>query len=236
MSGDWFVDPDPSNNQSTVILDPAQDPLFADGFESGNASAWSSAAGPGVAVLEAAALDGSYGLRVRLPATGAAVVRDASPQAEGAYHARFLFDPNGFGRGVGAARRAGSRTVLFSGHAEGSPRPLFEVLIEVDADRLFLVARAARDDGSATRGPRAAIADTPHRLDVLWRRATGEATHDGSFVLRVDGVDAATLPGLDNDDGGGVDQVDLGLSRSGGRPQLDASTVFLDAFESWRLQ
>ncbi len=235
VSGDWLFDPDLSNNQATLSLGPAEDPLFADGFESGSTSAWSSSGGRGLAVLEAAALSGSYGLQVRLPVFGPAGVRDTTPQGESGYHARFLFDPNGFGGGPGAARRRVSRTVLFSGHAEGGLRPLFEVLIEANAGQLALVARASQDDGSASAAPRAAIADAPHLVDVLWRRATGEGAGDGSFVLLLDGTVAGTLSGLDNDAGGGVDQVDLGLS-SRPLPRVGLRrTVFLDAFESWRL-
>jgi hypothetical protein len=237
VAPDWFIDPDPSNNQSTAVLGPAQEGIFADGFESGGFSAWSSHSASGLAVLPAAALEGQYGLQVTASPRGtAAVVRDASPSGENAYHARFRFDPNGFGARVGrAAARPAARTILFSG--QGPAGPLFEVVLEPKRDKLFLVGRAAVDDGSVSQTERAAVTDAAHVIDIGWRRATGPGANNGLVVVQIDGRPAGSLANLDNDAGGGVDSVELGLTGVGSRPPFGAHrTVFLDAFESWRLQ
>jgi len=237
---DWVVDPDLTNNQSTVVFGPAQDALFADGFESGGFSAWSSTSGSGVAVVPGAALEGSYGLQVRTPSSGAAVVRDDTPNGEGAYHARFRFDPNGFGShggGGAAAARAATRTILFNGHSLNSSQPRFEAVLAVERGKLYLVGRAAVDGGTMAETARAALTDAPHVIDVGWRRATGPGANNGLFVLEIDGAPAGTLSGLDNDAGGGLDSVELGLATSGTRPPPGPHrTVFADSFESWRLQ
>jgi hypothetical protein len=236
---DWVVDPDLSNNQSTIVLGPAQEEIFADGFESGDLGAWSSKGASGLRVLPAAALDGHYGLQATVSPAHAAVVRDGTPAAEGAYHARFRFDPNGFGAhggGMVAARRS-SRTVVFSGFALASTVPRFELLLELESGKLFLVGRAARDAGTTNQTARVEIADTPHVIDVGWRRATGPAANDGLFLFQVDGSTGGSLSSLDNDAGGGIDSVALGLTIHGELPPPGPHrSVLLDAFESWRLQ
>jgi hypothetical protein len=176
---------------------------------------------------------------VTVSPSGAAVVRDGTPTSEGAYHARFRFDPNRFGiPGAGtASARPMSRTILFSGRAQGAAGARFELVLEVQAGKHFLIGRAATDAGTMTETARAAIADAPHLLDVGWRRSSGPDANDGLFVLLVDGFPAGSLSGLDNDAGGGFDSVELGLTISGTRPPPGPHrTVLLDSFESWRLQ
>jgi hypothetical protein len=236
---EWVVDPDLSNNQSTVVLGPPQQAIFSDGFESGDVSAWASKSAGGLAVLAGAALEGHYGLQVTASRSGAAVVRDATPNREGAYHARFRFDPNGFGTPAAgtASRRPASRTVLLSGRAQGAAGPRFELVLHVEGGKLFLIGRAATDSGTLIETARAAVADVPHVIDVGWRRSDGPDANDGLFLFQIDGSPAGSLPALDNDAGGGVDSVELGLAISGIRPPPGAHrTVFVDSFESWRLQ
>jgi hypothetical protein len=247
---EWVVDPDLSNNESTVVLGAPPPPpplaIFADGFESGDVSAWSSSSASGLAVLPAAALEGTYGLRATASPSGAASVRDDSPSGEGAYHGRFRIDPNSFGavdsNGSGAhgARTAAlspsSRAILFSGRSEGSVVPRFEVLLERELGKLSLVGRAATDGGPVSETAGAGVSDAPHAIDVVWRRATGPDANDGVFELQIDGVLAATLSGLDNDASGGIDSVELGLTVSGTLPPPGGQrTVILDSFGSWRL-
>ena len=100
-----------SNNQATAVLEPQHDAIFADGFESGDLSAWSPRTGRGVTVTTAAALEGGFGLEVAAPAKGSAAVQDDTPLGEVGYRARFRFDPNGFSqiarRGAAARRKYG---------------------------------------------------------------------------------------------------------------------------------
>jgi FG-GAP repeat/FG-GAP-like repeat len=228
---DGVVDPDLSNNQSTVPLGPPLPGIFADSFESGGLSAWSSHSARGLAVLAEAALEGQKGLAVTLPRSGAAVVHDDTPSNEGTYNARFRFDPNGFGTlGIepnGAGNTTAGRvyrTVLFSG---GSP---FELVLEVEDGKLFLVGHAA---GAGTS--RATITDAPHVIEVAWQRATAWDAIDGRFELQIDGAPAGSLLGLG--DGGGVESVELGLALGANRPPPSPHrTVFLDSFESWRFR
>jgi hypothetical protein len=235
---DWVHDPDPSNNRATFTLGPLEEPIFADGFESGNLSAWSSRSARGLFVLRSAALEGSYGLFARTPLLGSAVVRNDSPESEHAYHARFRLDPRGFG-GTPFLRRIerGAReAVLFSARGLGTSLAPFDILLRRSQGELSLVARAALDDGTL-RTEAVPIAAAPQVIDVAWRRATAMGASDGLLLLQVDGAPGASLSGLDNDASSGIDSVEWGLAPLAGRPRIGAPAfVFLDSFASWRLQ
>jgi len=78
------IEPDPS------------DRIFADSFESGNLSAWTSDSidDGDLSVNPAAALAGSQGLRAVIDDSNMVYVRDDSPHSEARYRVRFYFDPN----------------------------------------------------------------------------------------------------------------------------------------------
>jgi hypothetical protein len=110
-------------------------------------------------------------------------------------------------------------------------------VLHVEGGKLFLIGRAATDSGTVTETARAAVGDARHVIDVGWRRSSGPDANDGLFLFQIDGSPAGSLSTLDNDAGGGVDSVELGLTISGIRPPPGAHrTVFVDSFESWRLQ
>jgi hypothetical protein len=75
---------------------PVPDLIFADSFESGNLSAWSSSTTDSgdLSVTTAAALVGTQGMRALIDDNNAIFVTDDSPNAEPVYNARFYFDPN----------------------------------------------------------------------------------------------------------------------------------------------
>jgi hypothetical protein len=244
---EWVLDPDLSNNTATVTAGPPEVPLFADGFESGSLQAWSGRSGRGLVVSTEAALEDVFGLQVTARRSGPAVVRDDTPDGEGAYHARFRFDASDF---RAALPRQPSRAILFSGRSAAEGRLLFVVALErkkgtpfKPAGTLILDAGVASDDQTMTSVASAAISDAPHLIEVGWRRATGPDASDGLLVIRLDGVDIGSLSSVDNDAVGGVDSVELGLTfpESGhprpGPPELLAHrTVLFDSFASWRMQ
>jgi YD repeat-containing protein len=75
---------------------PTADVIFADGFESGNFSAWSAEvdAENDLNVTTGSALVGAQGMAALIDNTTAMYVRDDSPNNETRYRARFYFDPN----------------------------------------------------------------------------------------------------------------------------------------------
>ena len=74
----------------------SSDLIFADGFESGNLSAWTSNTNDlgDLSASAAAALVGSQGMQAVIDDNNAIYVTDDSPNAEPRYRARFYFDPN----------------------------------------------------------------------------------------------------------------------------------------------
>jgi hypothetical protein len=221
------VDPDLSNNRSIAMLGPPVRLLFRDDFESGDLSAWSDQDASGLAVTHEASLQGDFGLDVA-PADGAsATVVDDSPEAETDYHADFLMDPTAF------LQDGDEGAILFSGKGASPTPSLFEVRLLSQSGALFLRARAALDDGSVVETASLPITAARHLLEVAWRRASAPAASDGQLQIRLDGEDAALLGSLDNDAGGGVEAVTLGLVPLGPSPGWPHGTIRLDGFESW---
>ena len=88
----------PVFDEVTVTVNPAvsTDVIFADGFESGNFSAWSAVvdAESDLSVSPGAALVGSSGMAALIDNTTGMYVQDDTPASEASYRARFYFDPN----------------------------------------------------------------------------------------------------------------------------------------------
>jgi len=75
---------------------PPTDLIFADGFESGDLSAWngeSSNPDGNLSVSAAAAITGSFGLQAAIIDSVELYVTDDTPTYEPRYRARFYFDP-----------------------------------------------------------------------------------------------------------------------------------------------
>jgi hypothetical protein len=205
------------------------DLIFADGFESGDLSAWSSAqddagdltAGPG------AIGPPSPGLRAVVDDTAGVYVVDETPDDESRYRARFYFDPSGFDPGEAQAHL---RTRLFLAFEEGPARRLVAIVLRRIGGAYSLMGRARLDDGSQASTPFVPITDGPHFVEVDWRRASTPDANDGSFQMWIDGTSVATLSNLDNRLSG-VDFVRLGaLSVKPGA----AGVLHWDEFESRR--
>ena len=82
-----------------IIVTVLPDLIFADGFESGDTSAWDKEVSGGLntfTVSPTAALAGSgNGLEVDIQDNTPMYLVDESPEAESRYRVRFYFDPNG---------------------------------------------------------------------------------------------------------------------------------------------
>jgi subtilisin family serine protease len=91
--------------QPTATSTPTSTPtplgsLFADGFESGSASAWSARSGS-TSVTSGAAQAGIYKMQAQIGSGSSGSVQDNSPANETSYHARWYFNPNGLTTGTG---------------------------------------------------------------------------------------------------------------------------------------
>ena len=207
------------------------DLIFADGFESGDLSAWSAAStgGGDLSVSGAAALKGSTnGLQGVVDDTTGLYVQDDLPEDEYRYRARFYFDTNGFDPGETSGRR---RTRIFIAFEESPTRRLMAVVLRRLAGQYALMGRARLDDNSQDDTGFFDISPGAHFVEVAWSRATGPDANDGSFQLWIDGTSVSTRTGLDNSLSA-VDFVRLGALSV----KLTADgTLYWDEFESRRL-
>ncbi len=204
----------------------AEPPLFADGFETGDTSAWDTAAGaPDLGVTSASALDGtSSGLQAFVDDTSALFVLDDTPSDAARYRARFYLDPNGFDPGESLNHRR-TRTLL----ALSEPnRRVAAIVLRRLGGAYSVAGRAREDDNSQVDTPFFPIPDAPHAVEIDLVRASGPDALDGSFTLWIDGVLMSRLTGLANSLTE-VDFVRLGaLSVKAGA----SGTLYFDEFVS----
>jgi hypothetical protein len=207
------------------------DRIFEDTFETGSLSRWSAqATGTGdLDAAPAAALGGSgFGLAAAVDDTEALFVEDRSPDDEPRYRGRFYFDPNGFDPGEGGGR---FRVRIFIAFQEAPVRRPLALVLRRQSGQYAIQARVRRDDGTRAVTPFAPLTDAPHVVQFDWKRATAPGAADGSLQLWIDGLEAGTLSGLDND------QADVDFARLGAlavKPGA-SGTLHWDAFETRRL-
>lgn len=202
----------------------AGDLIFADGFESGNLSAWSSLAGPGnLSAVAGAALVGNVGLQVSITSDSGTYVLDETPAAEPRYRARFHFDPNTI------PINNGNGFYLFSGYS-GSTNVL-RVEISASGGSYRLRVGALNDATTWASSSQIVISDALHVIEFDWQAATAAGANNGSVALWIDDVLQATVANVDNDTRR-IDRVRLGAVTG-----IDTETrgaIFFDAFASRR--
>ncbi|MCX7708000.1 MAG: hypothetical protein N2204_08345, partial [Anaerolineae bacterium] len=199
--------------------------IFADDFESGNLSAWSSAVTDGgdLAVTAAAALVGARGLQATINDNNPLYVRDTRPTAETRYRARFHFHPNSIAITVGDSH------TLFAGR-QGSTE-VFRLLFRRASTGYQLRAQIHDDGTSYISTGWYTIANAAQVIELRWQAATVPGANNGSLELWISGVLRQTLSGVDNDTCR-VDEVRLGPQAG-----IDPGTrgvLYFDRFESWR--
>jgi hypothetical protein len=204
---------------STTVLNvqPAG-PIFADGFESGNFSAWSATFGAGtrITVTGAAALQGAFGMRAAITGNTPGYVTDNTPANETSYHARFYFHPNATvenGHDIFAGRNTGGTTIFRVEYRR------------TNAGVLQIRARVQRAGGQ-TSTSWYTITNASHAIEIAWQSAAS-----ASFSLYIDGALKQTLSGL-NTSAYLLDSVRLGPS--GGLGGGSSGTEYFDSFVSNR--
>jgi predicted outer membrane repeat protein len=202
------------------------DMIFADGFESGNFSAWttSSADAGDLSVSTAAALEGSQGLQAVIDDNTAIYMVDDTPNAEPHYLARFHFDPNSISMANGDAH------VLLRGYS-GSSTVALRVEFGYSAGSYQIRAGLMNDGSAFTNTNWFPLTDAPHIIQVDWRSASGVGANNGGLVLWIDGVQQQLVAGIDNDTWR-IDRIRLGANA--GIDSGTRGTYYFDAFESQR--
>jgi hypothetical protein len=192
------------------------DTIFADGFETGSLSGWSSSSGSsGLAVRPDAAAAGRYGLQVQLSKSASYVV-DTAPVAEPALRARFTLDASA------ASTNGQPVTILAALNAKGTTVASIEVRRSSGAAELR--ATASRQGGTATT-PWVALAPGARTIEIGW-----VGSRPGSLDLRVDGA-VTTVAGIDTS-AARVESVRLGAVSGLGRST--SGLVRIDRYVSTR--
>jgi hypothetical protein len=193
--------------------------------ESGSFSAWSSTVtdGSDLSVSPVSALDGSYGVQAVINDNNAIYMTDNTPNAESHYRARFYFDPNSI---VMADRDS---HYIFYGYTGATP--VLRVELRNSKGNYQLRTAARNDSNGWASSAWTIISDAPHFIELDWRAASITGANDGTLVFWIDGVQVASLSGIDSDTRR-MDSVQIGAVA-----EIDAGTrgtYYFDAFESRR--
>jgi hypothetical protein len=223
-----YTGADAADVSATNNDDDAAELIFADGFESGDVSRWSSSRNVGgrLTVTAAAALDAAFGLSANVTDTNALYVQDDTPAAEPRYRARFLFDPNGFLPGPGN----GNTTVTLLAAFQGTSTRTIAVILRRRQGQYAVQAQAILDSGTVVSSGFASITDAAHAIEFDWRRASAAGANDGSLQLWIDGTVVATAGGLDND----TTRIDMARLGPQNLQSGASGTLLFDRFESRR--
>lgn len=214
--------------------------IFANGFESGNASAWSGVSGANRLTFPTAASmagTGLYGMQVRVSGTinnanpGAAYVTDNSPLVESRYRARFYFNPNNSNPGGG-----GNGIVIFRGYAGdgGSGANRFTIGYRLQGGTRQVRLSVVRSNGTTANSNWFNVANaSATRLELLWQAGTNTSA---SLIVDPPGPSTGTLllSNLNTGAGNRIESVRFGAQGLGGNTNSRAGAFNLDSFVSTR--
>jgi hypothetical protein len=179
----------------TPTQTPLPDAIFADSFESGNLSAWSSSAidGGDLAATTGASLNGTFGLQAQLDDNNAIYVQNNSPANEARYRSRFRFDPNSISMSLLNAH------YIFQAYTSGSSTMTRIEYRRSSVGAYQVRAQLRNDAGSWFATSWFTLSDAPHTLETDWQAATAAGANNGRLTLWIDGTQVAQITGIDND-------------------------------------
>jgi hypothetical protein len=200
--------------------------IFADGFESGNFSAWTSSVtnNGNLGVSTSAALEQTYGMAAAISNNSIMYISDNSPNNETRYRARFYFNPNSI-----VMAKGNSNFIMAGMTSTGSVAVRIEFGWSGTTYRLR--AGALGNGNGYTNTAWVPISNTTHYIEIDWRAASAPGIADGSLTFWVDGVQQANLTGVSNDSRR-INSLELGVVA--GMDSGTRGTFYIDAFESRR--
>jgi len=156
-------------------------------------------------------------------------VIDDRPTAEARYRARFYFDPNTITMAKNDAH------LIFLGRtANGTVTgaTVLQVEFRMSANGAYQLRALISDDGTTfSSSGWFSITDAPHPIELDWRASTAAGANNGSLTLWIDGVQKASVTGIDNDTRR-IESVRMGALT--GIDTTTRGTYYFDAFESRR--
>ena len=216
--------PTPTASASPTPTLDFSDLIFADSFESGNLSAWTSSSSDlgDLSASSAAALIGSQGLQAVIDDASTIYVTDDTPNAEPRYRARFYFDPNSIPMTSGEAH------YIFKGFM-GTATEVLRVEFRQSSGLYQLRAALLNASSAWTNTNLFTISDAPHFIELDWWAGTAVGANNGGLTLWIDGLQKASLGAIDNDTWR-IDRIRLGALT--GIDIGTRGTYYFDAFES----
>ena len=199
--------------------------IFADGFEGGSLSAWSSTsadAGDLSASIQAAGI-GSYGMAALLDDAAELRVTDTSPTAEKHYSTRFYLDPNSINL------PNGQDVYIFSGSQSAVGWTLCLNLKRFGED-YKLTPCIETDARIWESGKGVYITDAWQSIEMEWQAASAAGANDGYLKLWVNDVLADEIDHIDNDTQA-IDFVSIGALSN--IPSSLSGTMYFDGFVSY---
>jgi len=206
---------------------PPIETIFADGFESGNLSAWSYNTNDGgdLSATTGSALTGTYGMAALLDDNNSIYFEDWKPYEDTQHRQRFYCDSNTITMANNDAHH-----LFYAMDREGT------VVERIELQRYnstYQVRSQAVNDSTGWNYSTSwvTISDAPHYLEIYWRAATAPGANNGGLTFWIDGVQQDNFATVDNDTRR-VEYVQLGpLS---GIDNGTRGTLYFDAFESRR--
>ena len=215
----------------TPTATQSADLIFADGFEFGDLSSWSSSVTDGgdLSATSGAALVGSYGMQAVIDDNNAIYVKDDSPNMEDHYVARLDpscslrtgFDPNSINMANNDSH------FIFAGY-KNFIEPAERVELRYSSGN-YQIRVQIRTDFWFTYTGYYNISDDIHFIEIDWWASSGAGANDGGLILYIDGQQKQQLTGIDND------LQYVSSARLGAVTEIDTGTrgtYFFDAFES----
>ncbi len=206
-----------SQPQAIVVDIQLPNGIFADGFESGSFSAWSSVTnnsnGNTISVTSGDASEGTYKMQASVNSQNR-YVTDQTPAAETSYRARFDFNPNG-ANGTNITRE------IFRG-LDGNTT-LFTVSVRRQSNAYQVGATVVRAGGQTSTNWYTISSSSYTAIEIAW--AAGNPV---TFSLSTNGAVRQTLTGL-NTSAYALDTVQLGP-----RGSTLGTTWYFDNFTSAR--
>jgi len=202
------------------------DLIFADDFESGNLSAWSTSVtdGGNLSVTNAAAFSGSNGMQAVINDNTSIYVNDDTPNAEPRYRARFYFNPNSI------VMLSGDTHYIFQGYA-GTSTSVVRCAFRFNSGAYQIRCILLDDSGIWQTSSWQTITNAYHSIEIDWRAATAVGANDGGLTFWIDGSQKGNLTGIANASRR-IDRVALGATA-----EIDTGTrgtYYFDNFESRR--
>ena len=197
--------------------------IFADGFESGDFSAWSLKQGLGLKVNALSALEGSMGMRVGLKNKKPKYVQDDTPTSESRYRARFLINLKGL------KLQNKKSFILMKG--QGAAGPAFLVRVRKNGLKFYIRAQVKLDSGKVQAMPWVEIPKKATLVEIDWA-ASETGLSNGKIDLYLDEVLKGSVADAANETLV-VDSVRFGMVKFS-RKFTIGGNFKLDYFESSR--